>query len=58
MQTKIAAHLYTVRDFTKTPRDLAASLKKIKQLGYGAVQLSALGPIEPEEFKRILDSEK
>ena len=56
-QTKIAAQLYTVRDFTKTPADIATSLKKIKQLGYGAVQLSALGPIEPEELKRILDSE-
>lgn len=55
--TKIAAQLYTIRDFTKTPRDIAASLKKIKQLGYGAVQLSALGPIEPEELKRILDGE-
>ena len=56
-QTKIAAQLYTIRDFTKTPRGIAASLKKIKQLGYGAVQLSALGSIEPEELKRILDSE-
>ena len=55
--TKIAAQLYTVRDFTKTPRDIAATLKKIKQLGYGAVQLSALGPIEPKELKKILDSE-
>ena len=55
--TKIAAQLYTIRDFTKTPADIAASLKKVKQLGYGAVQLSALGPIEPEELKRILDSE-
>ena len=55
--TKIAAQLYTVRDFTKTPRDIAASLKKIKQIGYNAVQLSALGPIEPKELKRILDSE-
>lgn len=55
--TKIAAQLYTVRDFTKTPSDIAATLKKIKQLGYGAVQLSALGPIDPEELKKILDNE-
>lgn len=55
--TKIAAQLYTVRDFTKTPRDIATTLKKVKKIGYGAVQLSALGPIEPEELKRILNNE-
>jgi len=55
--TKIAAQLYTIRDFTKTSADIAASLKTIKQLGYGAVQLSALGPIKPEELKKILDNE-
>ena len=55
--TKIAVQLYTVRDFTKTPADIATTLKKIKQLGYGVVQLSALGPIKPEELKKILDGE-
>ena len=53
----IAATLYTVRDFVKTPRDVAASLKKLRAIGYEAVQVSAVGPIEPEELRRIADGE-
>ena len=53
----IAAQLYTLRDYTKTPADIAQTLKKVKALGYDAVQLSALGPIDPAELKGILDDE-
>ena len=55
--SQIAAQLYTVRDFTKTPADIAESLKKVKQLGYDAVQCSALGPIETAELKQLVDGE-
>ena len=44
---QIAAQLYTVRDFLKTPEDIRKTLKKIKEIGYDSVQLSALGPIDP-----------
>ncbi len=54
---KIAAQLYTLRDFTKTPGDIATTMKKVRQIGYEAVQLSALGPIDVNELKRILDGE-
>jgi sugar phosphate isomerase/epimerase len=53
----LAAQLYTLRDFTKTPDAIADTLHKVKQLGYDAVQLSALGPIEPSALKAILDRE-
>jgi sugar phosphate isomerase/epimerase len=53
----IAAQLYTLRDFTKTPADIASTLKRVKQIGYDGVQLSALGPIDPRELKKILDNE-
>lgn len=53
----IAATLYTVRQFTQTPRELAQTLKKVKSIGYEAVQLSALGPIEPKELRKMLDTE-
>ena len=53
----LAAQLYTLRDFTKTPADIAATMKKVRQLGYEAVQTSALGPIDPAELKRITDGE-
>ena len=51
----LAAQLYTLRQFTKTPPEIAATFKRVKQLGYDAVQCSALGPIEPKELRKILD---
>jgi sugar phosphate isomerase/epimerase len=51
----IAAQLYTLREFTKTPADIAQTLKKVKEMGYHAVQTSALGPIDPKELKKIVD---
>jgi len=56
-QTAIAAQMYTLRDFTKTPEDIATTMKKVANIGYKAVQLSALGKIEIKELKKILDSE-
>ena len=53
----IAAQLYTVREFTKTPADIAATMRKVREMGYEAVQLSALGPIEPAELRKITDGE-
>jgi sugar phosphate isomerase/epimerase len=51
----IAAQLYTVREFLKTPEDIARTLKKVASLGYKSVQASGLGPIEPGQLKRIAD---
>ena len=42
---KIGAQLYTIRDFTQTADDFAASMKKIADIGYKYVQVSAIGPI-------------
>lgn len=54
--TKIAAQLYTVREFTKTPEDFSETIKRLKNIGYDAVQISAIGPIHPEEVKEILQA--
>lgn len=56
-KNQIVAQLYTVRDHMKTPKDIAASLKRVRQIGYEAVQLSGLGPIEDAELKKMLDAE-
>jgi sugar phosphate isomerase/epimerase len=53
-RSQIAAQMYTVRDFLKTPADIAASLKKLKAIGYQAVQLSGLGPIGNAEIVAML----
>lgn len=51
----LAAQLYTVRDFCKTPEDIAATMRRIRDLGYEAVQTSGMGSIEPEALKQIVD---
>jgi len=56
-ESRIAAQLYTVRDYTKTPKDIAVTLRKIREIGYEVVQLSALGPIDVKDLKSILDGE-
>ena len=57
MGTQLAAQLYTLREFTKTEADIAKTIKKVREIGYEAVQCSALGPIEPEALKNIVDNE-
>lgn len=52
---KLGAQLYTLRDFTQTEADLADSLKKIADIGYTEVQISAIGPIAPEKVKELCD---
>lgn len=51
----LAAQLYTIRAHTKTTEDFAASMQKIRDIGYKAVQVSALGPIAPADVKQITD---
>ncbi|HEY3377866.1 MAG TPA: sugar phosphate isomerase/epimerase [Armatimonadota bacterium] len=53
----IAAQLYTLRDFLKTPADIATTMQRVKAIGYDAVQLSGLGPIEPQALATILREE-
>jgi sugar phosphate isomerase/epimerase len=57
MSSVLAAQMYTLRDFTKTPRDIASALARVKKIGYDAVQLSALGKIDPKELAGILKGE-
>ena len=54
-QTMIAAQMYTVRDFTKTPEGIAESIKKVKNIGYDAMQVSGFGPIDPKDLRKIAD---
>ncbi len=54
---QIAAQLYSIRDFIQTPQDIATSMKKIRAIGYQAVQVSGMGTIEESELMHILNSE-
>lgn len=53
--TQIAAQLFTIREFTKTRKDFAASMVKIRNIGYQAVQVSQIGDISDADVKRICD---
>ncbi|WP_192700713.1 sugar phosphate isomerase/epimerase family protein [Paenibacillus sp. OAS669] len=55
---RIAAQLYTLREFLKTPEDIASTLKKVKEIGYNAVQVSGVGPIDNEALKELADREQ
>jgi sugar phosphate isomerase/epimerase len=55
--SQVAVQLYTLRDYLKTPADIAQTLKKVRAIGYQAVQVSAMGPIAEAELVRMLDSE-
>lgn len=51
----IAAQMFTLREYLQTPDDIATTLRKVREIGYEAVQLSALGPIETDRLKEVLD---
>jgi sugar phosphate isomerase/epimerase len=55
--SQVAAQLYTLRDYLKTPADIARTLKKVAGIGYQAVQVSGMGPIPEAELNAMLKSE-
>jgi sugar phosphate isomerase/epimerase len=57
MPSQIGAQLYTLRDFAKTPPDIARTFSRVKKMGYDAVQVSGMGPIDPAELAKMLKNE-
>jgi sugar phosphate isomerase/epimerase len=53
----LAIQLYTLRDFLKTPADIAATLRRVKQIGYDAVEVAGLGRIDAAELAKMLGGE-
>ncbi len=51
---KIGAQFFTLRDFCKTPEELALSLRKVADIGYTTVQLSGTCEFEAEWMKEQL----
>ena len=53
-QMKIAAQLYSFRDYIKTPAGVRDTLRRLRQIGFSAVQLSSsIAPMPEEELRRI-----
>jgi len=55
--SQVAAQLYTVRDHLATPPEIVKSLRKIRAIGYEAVQISSMGPMPEEEIVQLLKDE-
>lgn len=53
--TKIAAQMYTVREFTQTAEGFSETIKRLKDIGYDAVQVSGIGPIDAQVVKEVLE---
>jgi len=49
----ISAELYTVRNFTQNISDIAETLKKISLIGYRAVEIACIGPVDIREVAKI-----
>ena len=47
--TQLGAQMFTVREYTKTTKDLMETFAKLKGIGYDAVQVSAIGADIPVE---------
>ena len=54
---QIAIQLYTLRDFCKTAADFATTLKRVREIGYPAIQISGVGPIPAAELRSIAEGE-
>lgn len=52
---KIGVQLYTVRAYCQNEKDLGRTLASVAAMGCQAVQLSALGPVEPKRIKALCD---
>ncbi|MCF7689771.1 MAG: sugar phosphate isomerase/epimerase [Cephaloticoccus sp.] len=55
--SQVAAQLYTVRDQCQTAPALAATAKRLRGIGYTAVQVSGIGPIPAAEVVSIMQGE-
>lgn len=45
--SQLALQLYTLRDFCQNEAALATTLRRVREIGYQAVQVSGIGPIDP-----------
>jgi len=51
---QIAVQLYTLRDFTATPADFAATLRRVREIGFHAVELAGTAGLPPAEAAKTV----
>ena len=52
---KLGAQLYTLRDYIKTYEDCEETFKFLNSIGINVIQISGIGPIEPEKVAYLVD---
>ena len=50
----VAAQLYTLRDFLKTPEDIAKTMARLKKIGYDAAEIAGLGPLSAADYAAVM----
>jgi len=56
-QSKLAIQVFTVREFTQTPQGMAESLRKLREIGYTAVETGVGSVEQAKEFAEIAEGE-
>ena len=54
---QIAVQCYTLREHLRTAEDFATSMRRVRTIGYRAVQISGVGPIPARDIRRMTDAE-
>jgi sugar phosphate isomerase/epimerase len=54
--SSLAVQMYTLREVTKTPADTFAALRRVKKMGYDAVQMGT-GGLDAKELAKVLRDE-
>jgi sugar phosphate isomerase/epimerase len=54
---QIAVQCYTLREHLRTADDFAASMRRVRSIGYQALQISGVGPIPARDIRRMTDAE-
>jgi sugar phosphate isomerase/epimerase len=54
---KIAVQMYSVRDYCNDSHEIVETLKKVRSIGFLAVEMSSVGPLPPHELAKVLDAE-
>jgi len=55
--SQIAVQCYTLREHVQTAPQFAASMRRVREIGYPAVQISGVGPIDARDIRRMTDAE-
>ena len=51
----LGAQGYTVRAFMQNERDIHRTLQKVAAIGYRTIQISGIGPIDPQRLRALCD---